>query len=54
MLQNNEPSWLQIWERKGREAAGKPEYGIAELLTANGRPTEPPGPERAALLKAED
>jgi 1-acyl-sn-glycerol-3-phosphate acyltransferase len=27
---------------------------IAELLTANGRPTEPPGPERAALLKAED
>lgn len=25
---------------------------IAELLTANGRPTEPPAPERAALLKA--
>ena len=27
---------------------------IAELLTANGRPTEPPAPERAALLKADD
>jgi len=27
---------------------------IAELLTANGRPMEPPAPERAALLKAED
>ena len=25
---------------------------IAELLTANGRPTDPPSPERAALLKA--
>ncbi len=27
---------------------------IAELLTAHGRPTEPPTPERAALLKTED
>lgn len=27
---------------------------IAELLTANGRPTEPPAPERAALLKSDD
>ena len=27
---------------------------IAELLTAHGRPTKPPAPERAALLKAED
>ena len=36
MLQNNESSWLEIWERKGREAAGKPEYGIADLLSADG------------------
>lgn len=27
---------------------------IAALLTANGRPTDPPTPERAALLKADD
>jgi SAM-dependent methyltransferase len=36
MLQNNEPSWLEIWERKGREAAGKSAYGIADLLSADG------------------
>ena len=27
---------------------------IAELLTAHGRPTDPPNPERAALLKTDD
>jgi 1-acyl-sn-glycerol-3-phosphate acyltransferase len=27
---------------------------IAELLTANGHPTDPPAPERAALLKGDD
>ena len=35
-LQNSESSWLGIWERKGREASGKPAYGIADLLAADG------------------
>jgi len=36
MLQNDNPSWLQIWQKKGREAGGKSSYGMADLLSADG------------------
>lgn len=36
MLQNIDTSWLEIWQRKGREAAGKTVWSIEDLLTADG------------------
>jgi SAM-dependent methyltransferase len=36
MLQNVDSSWLEIWQRKGREAAGKSVWSIEDLLTADG------------------
>jgi len=36
MLQNVESSWKMVWERKGREAAGKSAWSIEDLLAADG------------------
>jgi ubiquinone/menaquinone biosynthesis C-methylase UbiE len=36
MLQNIDTSWLEIWQRKGREAAGKSVWNIQDLLIADG------------------
>jgi SAM-dependent methyltransferase len=36
MLQNIDTSWLEIWQRKGREAAGKSVWNIEDLLIADG------------------
>jgi ubiquinone/menaquinone biosynthesis C-methylase UbiE len=36
MLQNVESSWKMVWERKGREAAGKSAWTIEDLLLADG------------------
>jgi len=36
MLQSNDASWLDIWQRKGREAAGKSFWDIEDLLKADG------------------
>jgi ubiquinone/menaquinone biosynthesis C-methylase UbiE len=32
----NSDSWLSVWQRKGREAAGKAEYSTSDLLAADG------------------
>ena len=36
MPQLNDTSWLNIWQRKGREAAGKSVWDIEDLLKADG------------------
>jgi ubiquinone/menaquinone biosynthesis C-methylase UbiE len=35
-LQSNDTSWLEIWQRKGREAAAKSVWDIEDLLKADG------------------
>jgi cyclopropane fatty-acyl-phospholipid synthase-like methyltransferase len=33
---NGDDSWVRIWERKGRNASGKPEYSTSDLFAADG------------------
>ena len=36
MAQTTDTSWLEIWQRKGRDAGGKSTWEIDDLLKADG------------------